>query len=294
MTAEAKWYLAALVAAAVFAVLWRTATAPRRPASQDPISPTQLAYLRSDIAPVVAALAGLRASGRITGNGRVDRAVPAGPEDDRFTEQTLARVASDADHTVPSLYADSGDDLAALEKQLSERGLLRSQSERTRMRWGTAPSFVVLAIGIGYCVYLATHAEDHPSYVVPLVVLILATVGYSVAVLPRLLTVDRLTRAGRQRLAAEQGRLAYLNPAERPAFETYGPVAVALSVAVFGTGALWAVDSDYSSSVQLAGESSGGGDGGGSGGSGASCGGDGGGCGSGCGGGCGGCGGCGG
>lgn len=286
MTAESKWYLAALVAAAVFAVLWRAATAPQRPASQEPISPTELALLRSEVAPVVAALAGLRASGRITGDGRVDHAVPPGPEDDRFTEQTLARVAADPGHTVPGLFTDSQADLAVLEQKLAERGLLRSQSERTRMRWGAAPSFPVLAIGIGYCVYLATHAEDQPSYVVPLVALILATVFYSAFVLPRLLTVGRLTRAGRQRLAAEQGRLAYLNPAERPAYETYGPAAVALSVALFGTAALWAVDSDYSSSVQLAGDSSGGADGGGCG---ASCGGDGGG--GGCGSGCGGCGG---
>ncbi|WP_131814479.1 TIGR04222 domain-containing membrane protein, partial [Mycolicibacterium fortuitum] len=217
MTAEANWYLAALVAAAVFAVLWRIITTPRRQASADPISPTELAFLRSDVAPVVAALAGLRAGGRITGNGRVDRAVPAGAQDDRFTEQTLARVAADPEHTVPGLYAASGEDLAALEEQLSRRGLLRTQSERSRMRWGVAPSFPILVAGIGYCVYLATHADQHPSYVAPLVVLILATLGYLVGVLPLLLKVDRLTRAGRQLLAAEKARLAYLDPSKRPA-----------------------------------------------------------------------------
>ncbi len=112
------------------------------------------------------------------------------------------------------------------------------------------------------------------------------TVCVAVGVLPSLLDVNRLTWAGRRRLAAEQKRLSYLEPKKRPAFATYGPAAVGMSAALFGTGALWAVDSEYSSSVELAGESSSGD------GCGASCGGDGGG--GGCGGGCGGCGGCGG
>ncbi|HTM83346.1 MAG TPA: TIGR04222 domain-containing membrane protein, partial [Mycobacterium sp.] len=91
--------------------------------------------------------------------------------------------------------------------------------------------------------------------------------------------------------------LAYLEPAKRPAFATYGPAAVALSAALFGTGALWAVDSDYSSAVELAEDSGSGSDGAGCGafcGGAGGCGGGGGGCGGGgggCGGGGGGCGG---
>lgn len=286
MTGGAYGYLAGLATTAVCAVVWRLVTTPRRRAVTEPISATELAYLRSDVAPVVAALAGLRASGRITGRGRIDRAVPVGPETDRFTGQVLKRVGTDPEHTVPSLYSASQDDLAALEDRLSARGLMRSRAERARMRWAAAPSILMVALGVGYCVYLITQLSDHSDYVTSLVVLVTATVFYGLVVLPRLLTVDRLTRAGRRLLAAEQKRLAYLEPAKRPAFATYGPAAVALSAALFGTGALWAIDADYSTSVQLAGSSSGGGPD--SAGCGASCGGDGGG---GCGGGCGGCGG---
>lgn len=274
-------YLAALATTIVFAVVWRIATTPRRPAVTEPISATELAFLRSDIAPVVASLATLRASGRVTANGRVDRAALF-PETDPFVGRVLDRVAADPEHTVPGLYAASSDDLAALEEQLSRRGLVRTSAERARMRWGTAPSIVAMAVGIGYGVYLATQlSPHHADYAVTLVAIAIATVLYGVLVLPHLLAVDRLTRAGRRLLADQQEKLAYLEPAKQPAFDTYGPTAVALSVALFGTGALWAIDSDYSTSVQLAGSSSGGADGGGCG---ASCGGDGGG-------GCGGCGG---
>lgn len=283
MTGSTYGYLGALAAAAVFAVAWRIVTSPRRRAVTEPISATELAYLRSDVAPVVTALAALRGNGRITADRHVDRAASAGPHADRFSEQVLERAAADPEHTVPSLYAASQDDLAALEERLSVRGLTRTRAERIRIRWGTAPAIAVMAIGVGVFVYQATHLSDRPDQIVPFAVMVLATAVFGVLVVPRLLRVDRLTRAGRRLLAAEQERLSYLEPAKQPAFDTYGPAAVAFSVALFGTGALWAVDGDYSTAVELAGGSSGGGGGGG----GASCGGDGGG-------GCGGCGGCGG
>ncbi|TXI53642.1 TIGR04222 domain-containing membrane protein, partial [Mycolicibacterium mageritense] len=269
ITEEGYGILIALAATVVFAVVWRIATAPRRPAVMEPISATELAFLRSDIAPVVTALAALRAEGRITQNRRVDRAVRS-LETDRFTGRVLERVGSDPEHTVPGLYAASRDDLEDLEQQLSERGLMRTHAERARMRWGTAPSIVVMLLGIGYIVYLVTQLSEHPEYTASLMVLLTVTVLFATLILPHLLGVDRLTRAGRRLLAAEQKRLAYLEPAKKPAFDTYGPAAVAMSVALFGTGALWAFDSDYSSAVELAGDSSGGSDGGGCG---ASCGG---------------------
>lgn len=291
MTDTAYGLLAALALATVYAVAWRLVTTPRRPAMTEPITATELACLRSDVAPVVTALAGLRASGRITVNRRVDRAVPAGAESDWFTEQILQMVADDPKHTVSSLLDASRGDLLALEKRLTARGLMRSPAERTRMRWGAAPAIMVMAAVIGYCVYLLTELSGHVENVVPVMTLVPLTVCYGLVVLPHLVRVNRATTAGRALLGAQQQRQAYLAPAQRPAFATYGPAAVAMSAALFGTAALWAIDADYSSTVELAGGSSDGGADGGS--CGASCGGDGGGGGCG-GGGCGGCGGCGG
>jgi uncharacterized protein (TIGR04222 family) len=290
MTTGASAYLAVLAGTAIFAVAWRVATTPRRRAAAEPVSATELAFLRSDIAAVVTALAGLRAGGRITRDRRVDRAVRSGPEIDPFTDQVLEQVASAPNHTVSGVFDAARGDLLVLERALSERGLVRTRAERARMRWGTAPLVLVLLFGVGFCVYLGIGLFDRPDVGVPFTVVCVATTLFATVGLPQLLTVNRLTRAGRRLLEAEQERLSYLRPAERPAFATYGPAAVALSVALFGTGALWAIDADYSTSVELAGDSSGGTD---DAGCGASCGGDGGG-GGGCGGGCGGCGGCGG
>ena len=114
MTAEARGYLVVLAATAVFAVVWRIATTPYRRAVTQPISATELAFLRLETAPVVAALAGLRASGRITRNRRVDRAVQAGPESDPFTDQVLEQVVTDPKHTVAGLLDASRGDLLAV------------------------------------------------------------------------------------------------------------------------------------------------------------------------------------
>ena len=295
LTNEGRAYLIALVGTTVLAVCWRFAMAPQRPVVAEPISPTELAYLRSDVAPVVTALASLRAGGRITEDGRVDSTV-GGVEPDSFTRKVLKRVAVDPDHTVPGLYVASRLDIAEMEQELAERGLVRTPADRTRMRWGTVPSIVLILVGVCYIVYLATHMSAATVDKVPtVIVMIVASVIYGAFILPNLLDINRLTRAGKRLLAAQERQYAYLKPSKRPAFETYGVAAVALSAALFGTGALWAIDPDYSSAVQAAGGAGGDGTGGGCGGGsscgGASCGGGGGGCGSGCGSGCGGCGG---
>lgn len=277
--------LAAVCASTVFALVWRFVP-PARPAiAADGVSATELAYLRSDSAPVVTALAGLRASGRIAADGRVDPCVPAGPESDWFTERVFQRVAAKPEHTVRSLIAASRGDLPILEKRLCDRGLMRAAAERARIRWGAAPALVAVAMGIAFCLYQAMHLPGRHN-TGSIAMLMLFLLPYSAAVLPFLFSVDRRTRAGRKALKAQQRRLRYLRPDQRPAFATYGPAAVAMSAALFGPAALWVIDSDYATAVELNGDGDGGGDGGGCG---ASCGGDGGGGGGG--GGCGGCGG---
>ncbi|KWX62186.1 hypothetical protein ASJ79_29560, partial [Mycobacterium sp. NAZ190054] len=258
--------LAALVATTAFAVVWRFLTPARRPAVTDGITATELAYLRSDAAPVVTALAGLRASGRIKADGRVDHSVPAGPESDWFTERVLSRVAGDQHHTVRTLIDACRGDLPVLEKRLCERGLMRSAAERTRIRWGAVPALVTVAVGAACCVYTITQNPARSN--IGAILLVGVVLGpYAAAVLPSLFSVDRRTRAGRRFLNAQQRHQKYLKPSRRPAFATYGPAAVAMSTAMFGTGALWAVDPGYADSVGLNGDADG------SGGDGASCGG---------------------
>jgi uncharacterized protein (TIGR04222 family) len=286
VTDAGNGYLVALAAAALFAVIWRITATPRQRREIGPVSATELAFLRSDVAPVVTALASLRATGRVTSARTVDHAIRGTPIDG-FTAGMLRRVTGDPIHTVPRLYLTSRDNLATMAEQLGERGLVMTPQQRRRIRWGVAPSAVVVLFGVGYCIYLVTKLADAPDLAITFAVVLFPTILYGAFVLPWLLQVRRLTPAGRRFLAQERKRLAYLDPAKSPAFETYGPAAVALSVALFGAGALRAVDGSYADAVQAAGVA-GGSDGGG--GCGASCGGDGGGGGGGCGG-CGGCGG---
>src|SRR5688572_7650263 len=113
------WMYAAvglLAVTTIFAVVWRFFASEHPPTVTDGLSATELAYLRSDAAPVVTALATLRACGRITAEGRVDPRVPAGPESDWLTERVLQRVAADPAHTVRTLMAASRGDLPVLEK----------------------------------------------------------------------------------------------------------------------------------------------------------------------------------
>lgn len=281
---EPMWaILAALAATTAFALVWRFIAPAGAPAVTDGITATELANLRSDAAPVVAALAGLRASGRITTDGRVDPSVPAGPESDWFSERVLQRVALDPSSTVRTLIIASRGDLPALQKRLSERGLAPTAAERIRIRLGAVPALAATAIGVAFCIYQITHGSMRDS--APLILLLGIIIGpYAVLVLPALFRVSRCTRAGRRLLTTQQKQQEFLKPSRRPAFSTYGPAAAATSSALFGTAALWAVDPDYATALELNGDA-GGGDGGGCG---ASCGGDGGGGG---GAGCGGCGG---
>ncbi|MGE2835956.1 TIGR04222 domain-containing membrane protein [Mycobacterium sp. SMC-4] len=285
MRQEGFWYLVGLTATVVFAVVWRIAAEPRRPAVTSPLAVTELAFLRSNVAPVVTALAGLRASGRIGPDGRADSTVHAATTD-RFSDRVLAHVAVDPAHTVVSLVKACRHDLAAMERRLQSSGLVRTDSERMRLRLGAIPSIAVMAGGIALFSYRLLQQPVHTSEDTAVIITVgVPTLLCGLLVLPSLLTVNRLTRAGRELLAAEQKKRSYLEPAKRPAFGTYGPASVAMSAALFGTGALWLCDPAYATEVEVAGKSSAGG--GASCGS-ASCGGDGGG------GGCGGCGGAGG
>jgi len=267
--------LAILAATTVFALVWRFLTPSAPPVVPHGISATELAYLRSDAAPVVTALAGLRASGRITTDGRVDPSVPPGPESDWFTERVLQRVAGNPEHTVRSLIVASRGDLPVLEKRLCDCGLMRPAAERARIRWGAVPALAAAAVGIAFCVYqFAFAAMSAKSTAGTILLLSIVLAPYATAVLPALFSVDRRNRAGRKLLKTQQKRQEFLKPTRRPAFTTYGPAAVATATALFGPAALWAVDPDYATSIELNGDADGGGDGAGCG---ASCGGDGGG-----------------
>ncbi|CAM3387557.1 TIGR04222 domain-containing membrane protein [Tsukamurella hominis] len=260
---ESRWFLYCLLGGIAFALTWRFLTAVRRPVVEHPpLTVAEIACLRSWQAPLVATMGLLRAGGHLDADGRADPAQPLPPATDEFTRRMLHRLDG-SQFSVNLLLHDQLVPLRDLEDGLARRGYLRTSGERWRTRFGAVPLAAVVVAGI-VCTPVLALTGRHPveaavmSFLVP-------SVLTAVFLVPPLMSVPRTTRAGKRLLAAEQARASYLKPALRPAFATYGAAAVGLSVALFGTAALWQIDPRYAAAMAVAGGT-------GSGGAGSSCG----------------------
>ncbi|BDH57486.1 TIGR04222 domain-containing membrane protein [Tsukamurella sp. PLM1] len=284
-TFENAWFLCALIGAAAFAAAWRFVVTPRRAVvSTPPLTVPQIACLRSWRAPLVAAMAQLRADGHLDADGRLDPAKPLPPGTDAFTRHMLRRLDRSV-FSVDQLLYDELAPLGALEDELARRGYLHTSAEKWRIRFGAAPLTALCVAGVlAAPIVLAARGVPADRAIVGFTV---PAVVAAVVVLPWLWHAPRTTAAGQRAFAEQRERAAYLAPRTRPAFTTYGAGAVGLSVALFGTAALWQFDPRYAAAMAVAGGSGDGGAGG-SCGSAFTCGGDSGGCGSSCGSSCGG------
>lgn len=286
---ESRWFLYSLGVAVVFDLTWRFLVRPRRSVvPHPPLTVPEIACLRTWQAPLLAVMGRLRAGGHLDTEGRADPAFPLPPGTDDFTRRLAARLDGSA-FSVNQLLLDQMRPLRDLEDELARRGYLHTRGERWRIRFGALPlTALCLAGSVSTPILIAGHGSPADITVVGYLMPSLFT---AVFLLPALWSAGRASRAGRRYLADERARASYLAPAARPAFATYGAAAVGLSVALFGTAALWQIDPRYAAAMAVAGGAGSSGSdascGGGSSCGGASCGGGGGGCG-GCGGGCGG------
>ncbi|MBW0103745.1 TIGR04222 domain-containing membrane protein [Pseudonocardia sp. KRD291] len=215
----------------------------------------------------------VRAGGPVPTHGsRLQRAVHAAT-----TRLTLRRGLSHAAGVVRELE-EIGD-------RLVRSGLLLSDPARRRYR-GTA-FWLLWVLALGFVRMLAGISNGRPvGYLVAAMLLVLG------AFLVLVRQVPRRTVAGDGALAEQRTRHAALSPSMRPDWVAVGAGAAALSVGVFGVGALYAAQPAFAEELEAqksaalggGGDYSGGGDSGGGGGDS----GGGGGCGGGGGGGCGG------
>ncbi|CAM3946604.1 TIGR04222 domain-containing membrane protein [Tsukamurella ocularis] len=259
---ESRWFLYCLLGAVAFALSWRFLTAVRRPTVEHPpLTVAEIACLRSWQAPLVATMGLLRAGGHLGADGRTDPARPLPPAADAFTRRLLHRLDG-SQFSVNLLLHDQLGALRELEDGLARRGYLRTGAERWRSRCGAVPLLGVTVAGI-VCTPLLLLRGAPVDVVLP--GFLAPSMFTAVFVLPPLLSVPRTTRAGSRLLAGERSRARYLKPSLRPAFATYGASAVGLSVALFGTAALWQIDPRYAAAMAVAGGT-------GTDGSGASCG----------------------
>ena len=285
-------YVVLAFAVVVAAVRTRRALtdSAQRPTGRLDERPYDVAYLNggADLA-LTAALSAMHRTGTIATAGR--GVVVASARPDARADELERSVHHAAATAVPRRQLAAAGAVASalhrIEQRLIAAGLLLSGERRARIRLVGGWVLVVAALGLARTV--AGVANGRPAGFLIVLVALLLVVG--VLLVAR---VPRRTRAGDallRRLAADHYALA---PSMRPDWDVYGPAGAALSIGVFGVGALWAADPAFATELAAqraasqsaaAGGYAGGGDsgGGGDGGGGSGCGG-GGGCGGGCGG----------
>jgi uncharacterized protein (TIGR04222 family) len=212
------------------------------------LTPAQVAYLSGGPRlAVYTALAALRHAGAVGVGPAPDRhLIVAGPRPIGATNLEAAIYGAAGGRLKPyQLAADSGVsmELTRLRTELQRAGLLpNADVQRSLLTWSRALLGVQL---LGAVWLLVGFVNDRP--LLPLIVLV---VPFSaVAVLLRRPSVR--TRAGDQALATLRQEHAHLAPTHRPAWNTYGPTGVAMSVAMFGTAAIWAADPQFAGEAEI-------------------------------------------
>ncbi|WP_051021320.1 TIGR04222 domain-containing membrane protein [Nocardia araoensis] len=271
-----------LVLIAVLVGIWLRSRATRADPETDSVTAPgaeltspELGMLYGDQNAVLAAMARLRGLDAIDSAAAPVRTLT--PQElgrlDPFTVSVYDRLAAGQRKTVGAI---AGGSLDALRTRMVDLGYFPGPEMRHGLRDAGIPILVTGALGLVRIIAGASHGNP----VGVLVVLVLAqAVAYWLVV-----RKPRLTALGVRARDAASERNRHLRPSNSPSYATYGAESAALAAAVFGIGALVALDPGLAQAVAPP-SASGGGDGGGD------SGGDGGGCGSGCGGGCGGCGG---
>jgi uncharacterized protein (TIGR04222 family) len=282
--------LAVAVTAAVVRARRTLADVPvARPVDRIDARPYDVAHLNAgaDLA-LCAALAAMHRRGTITvpRRGTVVAAGRPEPRTDELERAVHHVAATPVPRTQLARTGAVASALRRVESRLTDAGLLLAPDRRRAIRALAGWTFVLAALGVVRIVADLGNGR-------PVGLLVVAVLGVVAIGLVQAASVPRRTRAGDallRRLADEHHVLA---PSMRPDWQVYGPAGAALSVGVFGLGALWAADPAFAGELALQ-RATAGSSGGGSSGDGGSSGSDGGsGSGNGCGGG-GGCGGCGG
>ncbi|WP_280412090.1 TIGR04222 domain-containing membrane protein [Nocardia asiatica] len=271
-----------LILVAVLAGFWLRSRVTRADPESDAIAAPgaeltlpEVGMLFGDRNAALAAMARLRGIEAIDSAAAPIRALTAQERTrlDPFTVLVYDRLQFGSRKTVDAIVDGSAGAVEALRTRMIDLGYLPGPALRHSLRDAGMPILVTGALGVVRVIAGASHGNP----VGLLVALVVAqAICYCLVV-----RTPRLTALGvRARDAAKQ-RNGHLRPNNSPSYATYGAESAALAAAVFGIGALIALDPGLAQAVAPPNSSGGGGDGGGGDGGGG-------------GGGCGGCGGCGG
>ena len=228
--------------------------------------PYDVAYLNGGAhLAICAALSAMHRSGTVATAGR-GTVVAAGRPEPRTDELERAVHHAAATAVPRQRLADAGAVASALhriESRLLAAGLLVPPRQQERIRRLAGWTFAVAAVGAVRIV--AGYADGRPvGFLLPMVfVMVVLSVVQAVR-------VPRRSRAGDVALRGLVEQHHTLSPAMRPDWQVYGPSGAALSVGVFGIGALWAADPAFAGELAVQRAASGFGGGGSSGDSGSS------------------------
>ncbi|WP_228782725.1 TIGR04222 domain-containing membrane protein [Nocardia abscessus] len=266
-----------LVLVAVVAGFWLRSRVTRAdPESEAVTAPgaeltlPEVGMLFGDQNAALAALARLRGIEAIDSAAAPVRALTAQERArlDPFTVSVYDRLAAGQSKTARAIVDGSPGAVDALRTRMVDLGYLPGPAMRHGLRDAGMPILVTGALGVVRVIAGASHGNP----VGLLVVLLIAQVICYWLVVRK----PRLTPLGVRARDAATARNGHLRPGNSPSYATYGAESAALAAAVFGIGALIALDPGLAQAVVPPSSSGGGGD---SGGDGGGCGGGGGGCG---------------
>ena len=242
-----------ILLAAVVAVLARrtrrtfTDVPASRPVDRLADHPYDVAFLNggADLA-LCAALSAMHRSGTITVAGR--GTVVAAQRPESRTDELERAVHHVAAVPVARRHlAQAGAVASALhriETRLVDAGLLLHAEHRCEIRRAAGWTFALAALGVARIVAGIANGRS----VAFLVVLVLATCVVGVL---QSRSAPRRSRAGDEALRQLADDHHALSPAMRPDWQVYGPAGAALSVGVFGVGALWAADPAFAGELEF-------------------------------------------
>ena len=224
-----------------------TDVAPSRPVDRLAEHPYDVAHLNggADLA-LCAALSAMRRSGTIAvaGRGTVVAAQRPDPRADELERAVHHAAAVPVPRRQLAQAGGSPRPCTASSPGWSTRACCSPRSSRAKIRGASWWTFALAALGLVRIV-AGIAAGRSVGF---LVVLVVATIGIGVV---QSRSAPRRTRAGDAALRRLADEHHALSPAMRPDWGVYGPAGAALSVGVFGVGAVWAADPAFAGALEL-------------------------------------------
>ena len=243
------WLYFCLAAVGIVAVLiWRRAytRGPSLRSARD-LTATQAALLNGDRRlAVYSSLAALRAAGAIESDPRgYLRQIGHPPTGASELDRAVYALAGHNGITATGVQSHQSirEVLDRAESELGRLGWILDEDARRGVRMGAAIVFAIVAVGIARII--SGIGNDKPVF--NLILLVIPVVIFAFA----LLNTPRVTRSGKRMLTKMRNDVRHLSPSQSPSWSTYGPQAAALSVGLFGVGALWLADPAFAQAAEL-------------------------------------------